>query len=238
MGVVDILAYIRGQRGVDPEGSCRFLCSRGGDSEELWLQVLEDARVENLTDSDRLTKYLYRAACERAVAFRRGELSWVGGYSPSPSGLWQAEEPSPFEQSLGHRQLAQCIRDLLLRTPISPDRNVLECFFRDPDPERDVHRCLDLTEIELGQALWRIRHLFGAIIRERGASLSDPDVQHVREVQRAAMYVANALPSKAEERAFELQMIWSPRCAAEVDVWRALKRGMSRAGRRREVMAC
>lgn len=48
------------------------------------------------------------------------------------------------------------------------------------------------------------------------------------------MYVAGALSSKMEVRAFELKMMLSPRCATEVDVWRALKRGMVHVERRRE----
>ena len=115
---------------------------------------------------------------------------------------------------------------------------MLESFFLYPAPEGDACGRLNLTEIELGQALWRARQLFGEIIRERGASLSDPDVQFVQEVQRAAMYVASALPTKTEERAFELQMFLSPRCAAEVDVWRALKRGLIYVEHRRERVAC
>jgi hypothetical protein len=206
--------------------------------QELWLQVLEDSRIEILADSDRLGRHLYRAACERALSFRSGEISWIGGYRSPPAGSWQAEEPTVLEESLGHRLLAQCARELLLRSPVSPDRKVLEAFFLYPAPEGDASRCLNLTEIELGQALWRARQLFGEIIRERGATLSDPDVQFVHEIQRAAMYVASALPTKTEERAFELQMFFSPRCAAEVDVWRALKRGLIHVEHRRERVAC
>lgn len=206
--------------------------------QELWLQVLEDSRIEILADSDRLGKHLYRAACERALSFRSGEISWIGGYRSPPTGSWQAEEPTVLEESLGHRVLTQCARDLLLRSPVSPDRKVLEFFFLYPAPKEAARRYLNLTEIELGQALWRTRQLFGEIIRERGASLSDQDVQFVHEVQKAAMYVANALPTKAEERAFELQLFLSPRCVAEVDVWRALKRGLIHVDHRRERVAC
>jgi hypothetical protein len=69
-------------------------------------------------------------------------------------------------------------------------------------------------------------------------TLSDPEIRHTKEVQRAAMYVAGVLASKLEERAFELKMVLSPRCAAEVDIWRALKRGMVHVERRRVVEVC
>jgi DNA-directed RNA polymerase specialized sigma24 family protein len=206
--------------------------------QELWLQILEDSGVEILADTDRLSRYLYRAACERVLAFRRGELSWVGGHKPSTAELWQVEEPSALEQSLGIRQLAQCARELLFRAPVSPDRKALELLFLQPQPDRDLGRSLNLSEVELVQVVWRTRHQFGEIVRERGVSLGDPEVQHAHEVLRAALYAANALPSKEEERAFELHMMWNPRCAVEVDVWQALKRGMLHVERRREAVAC
>ena len=205
--------------------------------QELWLQVLEDSGVEILADTDRLIRYLYRAARERVLAFRRGELSWVGGHKPSAAGLWQVEELSALEQSLGGRQLAQCARELLFRARVSPDRKILEHLFLQPEADTDLGRCLNLSELELVQAVWRARQQFGEIIRERGIGLVDPEVQHAREVLRAALYAANALPSKEEEHAFELHMMWNPRCAAEVDVWQALKRGMLRVERRREAVA-
>jgi DNA-directed RNA polymerase specialized sigma24 family protein len=206
--------------------------------QELWLQVLEDNRIEILADSNKLSSYLYRAARERIVAFRRSGLSWVGGHRPSSTGLWQAEDPSPLEESLGSRQLARCARDLMFRAPVSPDRRVLECLFLHPAPSPDACRPLNFTDIELGQVVWRARQLFAEIVRQRGVTLGDPEIRHAKEVQRAAMYVAGALASKLEERAFELKMVLSPRCAAEVDIWRALKRGMVHVERRRVVEVC
>jgi hypothetical protein len=70
----------------------------------------------------------------------------------------------------------------------------------------------------------RARQLFAEIVRELGMTLTDPEFQHVKEVQRVALYVAGALASKLEEWAFELKMKLSPRCTVEVDIWRALKR--------------
>ena len=202
--------------------------------QELWLHVLEDNRIEMLADSKNLSTYLYRAARERIVAARRGGLAWVGSHRPSSTGLWEAEEPSPLEMSLGHRQLVRCARDLMFRAAVSPDRKVLEHLFLRPEPNRDRRRPLDFTSLELGGAVWRARQLFAEIVRERGVSLTSPEARHAKEVQMAALYVASALGSKLEERSFELRMVVSTRCAAEVDIWRALKRGMAHVERRRE----
>jgi DNA-directed RNA polymerase specialized sigma24 family protein len=202
--------------------------------QELWVQVLEDNRIELLTNSDKLSGYLYRAARERVLALRRSGLSWVGGHKPSLTGRWEAEEPSPLEEHLGHRQLVRCARDLMFRTPISPDRRVLELLFLHPEPDRDAGHSIGFTDAELGHAVWRARLLFTEIVRERGVNLSDPESRRAKDVRTAALYVAGALESKIEERAFELRMVLSPRCAAEVDIWRALKRGMAHVERRRD----
>ena len=202
--------------------------------QELWVQVLEDNRIEILANSDKLSRYLYTAARERVLALRRTGLSWVGNHRPSSTGRWEVEEPSPLEESLGHRQLVRCARDLMFRTPGSPDRKVLERLFLHPEPDRDGRQPPGFTNTELGEALWRARHLFAEIVRDRGVPLKDPEARHAKEVQTAALYVASALASKLEERAFELRMVLSQRCAAEVDIWRALRRGMAQVERRRE----
>lgn len=202
--------------------------------QELWVHVLEDNRIEILAEPDKLGRYLYRAARERVIAFRRSGLSWVGGHRPSSTGRWEAEEPSPLEENLGHRQLVRCVRDLMFRAAVWPDRRVLEHLFLRPEPDRETRQSVSFTDNELGEAVWRARQLFAEIVRERGVNLRDPEARHVKEVQMAALYVAGALASKLEERTFELRMVVSPRCTAEVDIWRALKRGMVHVERRRE----
>ena len=202
--------------------------------QELWVQVLEDNRIELLADPGKLSGYLYRAARERVVAFRRSGLSWVGGHRPSSTGRWEVEELSPLEEGLGHRQLVRCTRDLMFRTPVSPDRRVLERLFLHPEPDREARRSISYTDTELENTVWRARVLFSAIVRERGVNLSDPESRRAKDVQTAALYVAGALASRLEERAFELRMVLSPRCAAEVDIWRALKRGLTHVERRRD----
>jgi len=219
------------QRSIDPDSAEDLF-------QELWLQFLEDSRLERLSDAKKLSGYLHRAAVERAMAFRRGDISWIGGYEEPSGDGGQIHDTSELEGNLGHRRLVGCIRQLLLEAPNSPDRKVLECFFLRPAPFQDVYEHLNLTEIELDQVLWRIRQLFGDIVRERGINLSDPDVQDVHVVRTAAMYVANVIRTDADVRRFERQIVVSPRCATEVDLWRALKRGMARIERMREMIAC
>ena len=52
------------------------------------------------------------------------------------------------------------------------------------------------------------------------------------------MHVAGALASRLEERAFEPKMVLSPRCATEVEIWRAPKRRMVHVERRRVAEMC
>jgi hypothetical protein len=206
--------------------------------QDLWLQVLEDNRLELLADTDELSVYLLRAAHDRVLAFRRGDISWIGGYESQSMKSAQSAEISEVETNLGHRRLAGCIKELLLGTPNSPDRKVLECIFLRSSFFPDVCEQHGLTDVELGQILWRARQLFGEIIRDRGVSLSDPDIQYVHEVRKAAMYVANIFGTKADLHEFECRILLSPWCALEVDVWRAIKTGMIRVERMREKVAC
>jgi hypothetical protein len=82
--------------------------------QDLWLQILEDSGVEILADTDRLSRYLYRAACERVLAvrrcselpFRRTVRHWnSSSYSRNPTQT--SREPSPSAKSSWYRSCGE-----------------------------------------------------------------------------------------------------------------------------------
>jgi RNA polymerase sigma-70 factor (ECF subfamily) len=150
------------QRRIDPDVAQDLL-------QRTFLQAIKKIRTEGLSDPSKLGGYLYRTACNLAIAYWRGELARRQDVDTERLGELKDETLS-LEERVDHEQLAVSVRNLMGRLPMARDREVLLRFYLHEEPKDAICRSLELSDLQFNQVLWRARQRFGEILRKNGWS--------------------------------------------------------------------
>jgi RNA polymerase sigma-70 factor, ECF subfamily len=132
-----------------------------------FLQAIRKIREDGLEDPGNLGGYLYRTACNLAIAYWRGELARRRSTTDEPLGNLQDDAPE-LDVRLDQQLLAQCVRKLITELPRERDREVLRRLYLEEEPKAEIRESMKLTDLQFNQVLFRARQRFGEILRRHG----------------------------------------------------------------------
>jgi RNA polymerase sigma-70 factor, ECF subfamily len=132
-----------------------------------FLQAIRKIREDGLEDPGNLGGYLYRTACNLAIAYWRGELARRRSATDEPLGNLQDDAPE-LDVRLDQQLLAQCVRKLITELPRERDREVLRRLYLEEEPKAEIRESMKLTDLQFNQVLFRARQRFGEILRRHG----------------------------------------------------------------------
>jgi DNA-directed RNA polymerase specialized sigma24 family protein len=117
-----------------------------------FLQAVKKIRLGGLNEPSNLGGYLYRTVRNLAAAYWRGELARE--YDSDGERLANIkDEAFSLEERVGHEQLAECVRSLMVQLPLSRDREVLERLYLHEESRAEIRRSWRLTDLQFNQAL-------------------------------------------------------------------------------------
>jgi RNA polymerase sigma-70 factor, ECF subfamily len=135
-----------------------------------FLQAIRKIREEGLEDPGNLGGYLYRTACNLAIAYWRGELARRRSAADEPLASLQDDGPA-LDVRLDQQLLAVCVRKLITELPRERDREVLKRLYLDEEPKAEIRESMKLTDLQFNQVLFRARQRFGEILRRHGLDI-------------------------------------------------------------------
>jgi RNA polymerase sigma factor (sigma-70 family) len=137
--------------------------------QRTFLQAIKKIRGGGLEDPSKLGGYLYRTACNLAIAYWRGETQRRHGIGACELADIEDEALS-LEERVDHELLARCVRNLMSQLPLARDREVLVRFYLHEESKDSICKSLELGDMQFNQVLWRARQRFGQILRQNGVS--------------------------------------------------------------------
>ncbi|MGQ0833985.1 MAG: RNA polymerase sigma factor [Gammaproteobacteria bacterium] len=135
--------------------------------QRTFLQAIKKVRSEGLADPGNLGGYLYRTACNLAIAYWRGELARRRTSGAEPLVDLRDDAPA-LDERVDQQLLARCVRKLMAELPRERDREVLKRMYLDEEPKEEVRESMKLTDLQLNQVLFRARQRFGEILSRHG----------------------------------------------------------------------
>jgi RNA polymerase sigma-70 factor, ECF subfamily len=135
-----------------------------------FLQAIKKIREEGLEDPGNLGGYLYRTACNLAIAYWRGEIARRRSAAGEPVADLQ-DDTLALDERVDQDLLAQCVRKLITELPRERDREVLKRLYLDEEPKAEIRESMQLTELQFNQVLFRARQRFGEILRRHGLDI-------------------------------------------------------------------
>lgn len=135
--------------------------------QRTFLQAIKKVRSEGLADPGNLGGYLYRTACNLAIAYWRGELARRRTSAGEPM-VDLRDDALALDERVDQQLLARCVRKLMAELPRERDREVLKRMYLDEEPKEEVRESMKLTDLQLNQVLFRARQRFGEILGRHG----------------------------------------------------------------------
>jgi RNA polymerase sigma-70 factor, ECF subfamily len=136
-----------------------------------FLQAIRKIREEGLDDPGNLGGYLYRTACNLAVAYWRGELARRRSSAGEPALADLQDGAIAVDERIDQQLLAQCVRKLMGELPRERDREVLRRLYLDEQSKVEIRESMNLTELQFNQVLFRARQRFGEILLRHGMEI-------------------------------------------------------------------
>ena len=136
-----------------------------------FLQAIRKIREEGLEDPGNLGGYLYRTACNLAVAYWRGELARRRNLAGEPSLADLQDGAIAVDERIDQELLARCVRKLIEELPRERDREVLKRLYLDEETKAEIRQSMNLTDLQFNQVLFRARQRFGEILLRHGLEI-------------------------------------------------------------------
>jgi RNA polymerase sigma-70 factor, ECF subfamily len=136
-----------------------------------FLQAIRKIREEGLEDPGNLGGYLYRTACNLAVAYWRGELARRRGSAGEPALENVQDGAIAVDERIDQELLARCVRKLMDDLPRERDREVLRRLYLDDETKAEIRQSMNLTDLQFNQVLFRARQRFGEILLRHGLEI-------------------------------------------------------------------
>lgn len=136
-----------------------------------FLQAIRKIREEGLEDPGNLGGYLYRTACNLAVAYWRGELARRRGSAGEPALENVQDGAIAVDERIDQELLARCVRKLMDDLPRERDREVLRRLYLEDETKAEIRQSMNLTELQFNQVLFRARQRFGEILLRHGLDI-------------------------------------------------------------------
>jgi RNA polymerase sigma-70 factor, ECF subfamily len=135
--------------------------------QRTFLQAIRKIREEGLDDPGNLGGYLYRTACNLAIAYWRGELARRRTSAGEPHANLR-DDALALDERIDQQMLARCVRKLLEELPRERDREVLRRLYIDEEAKAEIREAMKLTDLQFNQVLFRARQRFGEILSRHG----------------------------------------------------------------------